>query len=550
MVLSIDILKLTTANFVAERRYEMNKLQKTVNAVLEQQKMHLAPSTYEVRKNYLQHLADHGSIIGISEPCQELYDSYISRASTPDLRFQLFHAVRLVDRAAGTKAFTPEGKLYNEPEIPSADEAEKIFQHASFPIADGSIDTGHLIRRAEREMVYLQLSSSTSWQYMQAWRELYIFLYLRGDTVFTRVACNAFVEDTTQKQSDGTLHEWKRKIRRRAVCVLLEVADTGRFEWKLFLSRKVCCSGKTLEKLRQQYNAFLQTQNLENRTIALYDYSFRCLIEGIGVNSVSELAEIQPPQIQAMLVMLSGRLCLNSRGTVFPIIKQILTYLYAAGFVPLDYSGMVLTPAYQNTHLRPYITTSDEDKLFQAISESPLRTKAMVRLALRLGLRDIDICNLRFDQIDWRNDQIILEQEKTGVPLILPLLEDVGNTIMDYIMNERPAAAKNYPYVFVRMQAPFKKLESMYAVCSKLFTKAGIRTVNRESKGVHVCRYTLTHKLLLKKVPHQVITDTLGHVSKESDKPYLSMEEQMLRSCPLDLSLIGQKYWEEGDVHV
>lgn len=528
----------------------MNKLQKTVNAVLEQQKMHLAPSTYEARKNYLQYLADHGSIIGISEPCQELYDSYISRASTPDLRFQLFHAVRLVDRAAGTKAFTPEGKLYNEPEIPSSNEAEKVFQHASFPIADGSIDTGHLIRRAEREMGYLQLSASTSWQYMQAWRELYIFLYLCGDTAFTRTTCKAFVEDTAQKQLDGKLHEWKQKIRRRAVCVLLEVADTGHFEWKLFLSRKVCCSEETLEKLRQQYNAFLQTQNLGNKTIALYDYSFRCLIEGIGVNSVSELAEIQPSQIQTMLVMLSGRLCLNSRGTVFPIIKQILTYLYAAGFVPLDYSGMILTPAYQNTHLRPYITTSDEDKLFQATSESPLRTKAMVRLALRLGLRDIDICNLRFDQIDWRNDQIILEQEKTGVPLILPLLEDVGNTIMDYIMNERPAAAKNYPYVFVRMQAPFKKLESMYAVFSKLFIKAGIKTVNRESKGVHVCRYTLTHKLLLKKVPHQVITDTLGHVSKESDKPYLSMEEEMLRNCPLDLSLTGQKYWEEGDVHV
>ena len=180
---------------------------------------------------------------------------------------------------------------------------------------------------------------------------------------------------------------------------------------------------------------------------------------------------------------------------------------------------------------------------------SPLRNKAMMRLALRLGLRDIDVCNLRFSQIDWKNDQIILEQEKTDVTLCLPLLEDVGNAIIDYIMNERPVAAKNYPYIFVRQQAPHKKLESMYMVCSRLFEKADIKTVNRDSRGTHVCRYTLTHKLLLKKVPHQVITDTLGHISKESDKPYLSMEEQMLRECPLDFSLIGQKYWEEGECH-
>ena len=89
----------------------------------------------------------------------------------------------------------------------------------------------------------------------------------------------------------------------------------------------------------------------------------------------------------------------------------------------------------------------------------------------------------------------------------------------------------------------------MYSVCSRLFEKADIKTVNRDSRGTHVCRYTLTHKLLLKKVPHQVITDTLGHVSKESDKPYLSMEEQMLRECPLSFQLIGQKYWEEGEYH-
>ena len=210
---------------------------------------------------------------------------------------------------------------------------------------------------------------------------------------------------------------------------------------------------------------------------------------------------------------------------------------------------MVLTPASQNLHIRPYLTASDEERLYRVMEKAPLRDKAMMRLALRLGLRDIDICSLRFSQIDWKNDRIVLEQEKTGVTLSLPLLEDVGNAIMEYIINERPKAAGDCPYVFVRRQAPFKKIESMYMVCSRLFAQADIRTENCDSRGTHVCRYTLTHKLLLKKIPHQVITDTLGHSSKESDKPYLSMEEQMLRECPLDLSLVGQKRWEEGGSH-
>ena len=230
----------------------MNKLQSIVNIVGEQQKLLLASSTYDVRRSYLVNLVSHAEELGISEPCQELYDSYVARATTPDLRFQLYHAIRLVDKEAGTKAFTPEGKLYNEPEILSSGEMVEIFQTMVFPIADSSIDTGHLIHRAEIEMQYLQLSSSTNWQYMQAWRELYIFLYLQGDTTFTRSSCNAFVEDANQQKQDGIIHEWKRKIRRRAVHVLLEVADTGHFKWKLFTSRKVCCTEVINDETRRK----------------------------------------------------------------------------------------------------------------------------------------------------------------------------------------------------------------------------------------------------------------------------------------------------------
>ena len=536
-------------NSAAERSTKLSKIQTIVNVVLEQQKQLLATSTYEARKNYLKYLESHADAKGFTEPCQELYDSYVARATTPALRFQLFHAVRLVDKEAGTKAFTPEGKLYNEPDILSAGEAERLSGTIGYPMPDNIIDTGCLIRRAEQEMQYLQLSTSTAWQYMQAWRELYTFLYIQGDTMFARSRCIAFIEDANKKCRDGTLHEWKRKIRRRAALVLLEVADTGHFEWKLFISRKVCCKEETLENLRQQYSAFLRTQNLENKTISLHDYSFRIMMEGLGVKNISDLRSLDSQQVQSMLVFLSEKLGINSRGTVFPIVRQILSYLYSAGLAGTDFSGMILSPTYQRVHLRPYMTASDEEKLFRVMEDSPLRNKAMMRVALRLGLRDTDICSLRFSQIDWKNDRIVLEQEKTGVTLSLPLLEDVGNAIMDYIMNERPAAAKDCPYVFVRKLAPYRKLESMYMVCSRLFEEASIKTVNRDSQGTHVCRYTLTHKLLLKKVPHQVITDTLGHVSKESDKPYLSMEEQMIRECPLGFSLIGQKYWEEGENH-
>ena len=69
--------------------------------------------------------------------------------------------------------------------------------------------------------------------------------------------------------------------------------------------------------------------------------------------------------------------------------------------------------------------------------------------------------------------------------------------------------------------------------------------MNGDCTGIHLFRYSIAHKLLAAKVPYQVITDALGHSSKESDKPYLSMDEAMLRMCALNLSVVGKITWKE-----
>ena len=65
-------------------------------------------------------------------------------------------------------------------------------------------------------------------------------------------------------------------------------------------------------------------------------------------------------------------------------------------------------------------------------------------------------------------------------------------------------------------------------------------------KGSHLYRDNLVHRMLKNKVKHQVITDSIGHKSKESDKSYITMEPEMLRQCSLGLDLIGPHCWKEG----
>jgi integrase len=236
----------------------------------------------------------------------------------------------------------------------------------------------------------------------------------------------------------------------------------------------------------------------------------------------------------------------RSMATTLPILRSQLAFFHTTGLISKNLSGIVMGCFVQRCSVAAYLSEKDQVKLIAQLAKESKRTKAVILLAMHLGLRDCDICNLTFQVIDWQDDRIRLIQKKTGEPLVLPLLPDVGNALMDYILNERPKRTDNYPYIFLRRQAPHQKLTSVYPICSRLLRCLGIKPVNGTATGVHLFRYSIAHKLLAAKVPHQVITDALGHTSKESDKPYLSMDESMLRMCALDLSDIGRISWKGG----
>jgi integrase len=230
--------------------------------------------------------------------------------------------------------------------------------------------------------------------------------------------------------------------------------------------------------------------------------------------------------------------------TILPVLRSLLSFFYIAGLIRNDMSGLVMNGSVQHGSVAAYISERDQAKLIVQLDKESKRTKAIVLLAMRLGLRDCDICNLTFQDIDWRDDKIKLTQTKTGKPLVLPLLPDVGNALMDYILTERAERDDHYPFVFLRRLAPYNKLTTVYPTCTKLLSHLGIKPINGTAAGVHLFRYSMVHKLLTAKVPHRVITDILGHGSKEADKPYMSMDEHMLRMCALDMSIIGSVSWQ------
>lgn len=521
----------------------MTKLETDINTVLQQLKYQISDATWESRKRCYNHLIFLAKKFQITVPCQELYDAFIADNHGSATRHSShIKCVKLLDAVAGTNAKSSDGIYFNEKPIPEEKEVVDFFLNkSSFPIAT-NIDIRYLVAKAELEMKHLNLSPSTMGQYRNAWINVCRYCENQGQNYYHESLMQSYLQAINHLRQSNSIKEWKWKINRKAAYVLIEVALTGKFQWK-YISKKCFLHNKDLEQLRQQLQKSLMPRNLSKSTLKLYDYVFRKMVEFSNVDSYTDLYFMRPETVNTIISSFSCTCNSNSMSTILPILRLSLKELYSQGFIEKDLSGMVLNSNISRGTVTVYLSEHDEKLLLKQLQRESKRDRSIILLALQLGLRECDIISLTFHDVDWLHDRITLRQAKTGEPLLLPLLPDVGNALVDYILHERPDRQDKYPYIFLRSQAPHNKLSSIYSICSKILRRINAKPVNGTSVGFHLFRYSLVHRLLKAKIPHQVITNTLGHTSKESDKPYISMEDSMLELCALDLSVTGIPTW-------
>lgn len=201
---------------------------------------------------------------------------------------------------------------------------------------------------------------------------------------------------------------------------------------------------------------------------------------------------------------------------------------------------LAFLPALRETRKNIQYLTPEEIKkvkgtLADGDKQLTLRDKAIGVLAFYTGMRGCDITGLTFDAIDWDSDLIYIRQQKTDIPLDLPLTAIVGNAICDYLTLERPHTESRY--IFVSQQKSYDRLKnrSIGNVAVRIIIAAGIRKSKGDRKGFHIFRHHLATALLGNGVPQPVISRTLGHTSPDSLETYLSADFQHLKECSLNI---------------
>jgi integrase len=178
------------------------------------------------------------------------------------------------------------------------------------------------------------------------------------------------------------------------------------------------------------------------------------------------------------------------------------------------------------------------ERLLAAVDRSSpkgRRDYAILMLAARLGLRLGDIKRLTLDHLHWTTSTIEIVQNKTGEPLVLPLIEEVGAALIDYLRAGRPPV--EHRHLFTNLTPPFAPIcenDRLYRVVAYWRELAGIKFKAPQRQGLHSLRHTLATRLLGAQTPFPVISAVLGHASPATTFIYAKADVETLRIAAID----------------
>ena len=399
---------------------------------------------------------------------------------------------------------------------------------------------GEVISRADAAVCGLGHAPSTLWQYRWAWSQIELFCAREGVCELGDEFVGAFLQFVAAEHREGRIKEWKRKLLRKAVLVLFEVARTGTYTWTV--SRQTHPNDgldPVFRPVQERFEQWLTGQGVATATADLYATISRKVLAWLPERGVADVRRLTGADVSAAVVFLGRSYRPSSMRTVVTALRVFCRFLEDSGWC-VGLSRAV--PAVFSRRVRPVSVLSADG--VQALVASPdpgtavgRRNRAMLLLAARTGLRPGDIAGLRLPDIGWRQAQITVTQHKTATVLTVPLLADVGTAIAEYLLHGRPAGIDD-DHVFLRCQAPYVALASsdLYHVSAAAFVRTGIASQGGTGRGMRVLRASLATRMLEKDTPLPVISQALGHRGIASAAHYLAADERRMRACCLDFS--------------
>lgn len=383
-------------------------------------------------------------------------------------------------------------------------------------------------------------------RYNHTWDHLQEFMVTHHLDFYAEEVGDRFLEDWHKGNSYDHLTN-RQKERVRHITVLTDVSKTGIISRNCRKKRIFTFEGE----LGNPFNDFIEYESSVKKESSLQRYKERINnLYQFLLSRGKKLKDFEIPLAMVFLRHLDQEKSIPDRNNIIMTTRIFIRYLCNENLLPenqiIKWMSLLAIRYIRNPKIPSVYTQEEVEAMFSSIDRAHPQGKrdyAMVLLAARYGIRISDIIGLRFNNLDWEHNQISIVQQKTGKGIKLPLSEEVGTAIIEYLKYGRPVI--DLPYVFITAHAPYKELRGSLLGKNIMdwMRAAGINTASRKH-GPHSLRHSLATNLLKSQESLPVISGILGHTNTDSTMVYLRVDLNLLHQCALDVPFVPSVFYD------
>ena len=290
------------------------------------------------------------------------------------------------------------------------------------------------------------------------------------------------------------------------------------------------------ERLEGEFRRYLeQERRLAPATVFNYlKFARRFLTENCRDGEV-RLDLVQAADVVRFVQREAARLHHAKRAKLMTTaLRSLLQYARYRGLIKSDLRISVPTVANWSMASLPRSLSSDElQRLLSCCERGSAvgrRNWAILLLLARLGLRAGEVVALTLDDLDWAVGEICIRSAGTRADH-LPIPQDVGEALADYLCHARPACASRR--VFVRIRAPHRGFATSAAISTlvrRVLARAGLDPAH---KGAHLLRHTVATQMLRQGASLAEIGELLRHRNPQTTMIYAKVDLDLLRPLAL-----------------
>jgi len=278
-------------------------------------------------------------------------------------------------------------------------------------------------------------------------------------------------------------------------------------------------------------------QHASEGTIGVRCHSITQFLEWLGPDAIPEgLSKLSSDKIEGFFISYAQSMGRSARRSMQSALRTFLRFCLHQGYIEQSLDRAVPTlRTYKLATIPRGLSDTQAQQVLRCINRNShvgRRDYAILQLLYTYGVRGGQVRALRLEDIDWSQNQILFKAFKHGKDSILPLTEDVGESLLDYLQYSRPPYA--YPHVFLTCRAPYHPFpysSSLSAIVERCIQAAGIKVPN---KGAHAFRHCFATRMLHKGHSLKEIADVLGHCHLGTTFIYTKVQFHALRQVGLE----------------